>query len=74
MPKKYVHQLAEEGRIAVRNVRRDAIHHIRGLQKDEHLSEDEIKRSETEIQDITDGHVKTLNEMMENKEKEIMEV
>jgi ribosome recycling factor len=55
-------------------VRRDAIHHIRDLQKDDHLSEDEIKRSEIKIQDITDGHIKTLNEMMENKEKELMEV
>ena len=71
---KYVHQLTEEGRIAVRNVRRDAIHHIRDLQKDDHLSEDEIKRSETKIQDITDGHIKTLSDMMENKEKELMEV
>jgi ribosome recycling factor len=71
---KYVHQLTEEGRVAVRNVRRDAIQHIRELQKDDHLSEDDIKRSETIIQDITDGHIKTLNEMMENKEKELMEV
>ena len=42
---KYVHQLAEEGRVAVRNVRRDAIHHLRNLQKEDHLSEVEIKRS-----------------------------
>lgn len=71
---KYVHQLAEEGRIAVRNVRRDAINHLRNIQKKDHLSEDEIKRSEAEIQNITDGHVKSLNDMMESKEKEIMTV
>ncbi|MAS78289.1 MAG: ribosome recycling factor [Candidatus Marinimicrobia bacterium] len=71
---KYVHQLAEEGRIAVRNVRRDAIHQLRNLQKEDHISEDEIKRSETEIQNLTDNHVKTLNEIMESKEKEIMVV
>ena len=71
---KYVHQLAEEGRVAVRNVRRDAIHQLRNLQKEDHLSEDEIKRSETEIQNLTDNHVKTLNEIMESKEKEIMVV
>ena len=71
---KYVHQLAEEGRVAVRNVRRDAIHHLRNLQKEDHISEDEIKRSETEIQNLTDNHVKTLNEIMESKEKEIMVV
>ena len=71
---KYVHQLAEEGRVAVRNVRRDAIHHLRNLQKEDNISEDEIKRSETEIQNLTDNHVKTLNEIMESKEKEIMVV
>jgi len=69
---KYIHQLAEEGRIAVRNVRRDAINHLRTIQKEDHISEDEIKRSESEMQNITDGHVKTLNELMESKEKEIM--
>ena len=69
---KYIHQLAEEGRIAVRNVRRDAINHLRTLQKEDHISEDEMKRSESEMQNITDGHVKTLNELMESKEKEIM--
>ena len=69
---KYIHQLAEEGRIAVRNVRRDSINHLRTLQKEDHISEDEIKRSESEMQNITDGHVKTLNELMESKEKEIM--
>ena len=71
---KYIHQLAEEGSIAVRNVRRDAINHLRTLQKEDHISEDEIKRSESEMQNITDGHVKTLNELMESKEKEIMVV
>ena len=69
---KYIHKLAEEGRIAVRNVRRDAINHLRTLQKEDHISEDEMKRSESEMQNITDGHVKTLNELMESKEKEIM--
>ena len=69
---KYIHKLAEEGRIAVRNVRRDAINHLRVLQKEDHISEDEIKRSESEMQNITDVHVKTLNELMESKEKEIM--
>ena len=69
---KYIHQLAEDGRIAVRNVRKDAINHLRILQKEDHISEDEIKLSETEIQNFTDSHVKTLNEIMESKEKEIM--
>ena len=42
--------------------------------QEDHISEDEIKRSETEIQNLTDNHVKTLNEIMESKEKEIMVV
>lgn len=68
-----VHQLIEEGRVAVRNVRKDANHHIKMVQDDGHISEDEIKRAEHEIQNFTDDHVKRLNEMMEHKEKELME-
>jgi len=70
---KIVHQMVEEGRVAVRNVRRDVIHHLREMMKEEHISEDEIKRSETEIQDYTDEHIKRLNELQSDKEKEIME-
>ncbi len=70
---KYVHQLIEEGRIAVRNVRRDALHHIKDFGQEEHISEDEIHRQEGEIQTLTDNHVSSLNEMQENKEKELME-
>lgn len=70
---KYVHHLVEEGRIAIRNVRRDAIHHIKEYGNEEHISEDEIKRSETDIQTLTDNHIKNLNEMQEHKEKELME-
>jgi len=68
-----VHQLVEDARIAVRNVRKDANHHIKMVQDEGHISEDEIKRAETEIQELTDKHIERLNEMMENKEKELME-
>jgi len=70
---KYVHQLIEEGRIAVRNIRRDAIHHLKDSGKKEHISEDEIHRQEDEIQTLTDYHVAALNQMQENKEKELLD-
>jgi ribosome recycling factor len=70
---KYVHQLIEEGRISIRNVRRDALHHVKDFGQEEHISEDEIRREESEIQTLTDKHVATLNEMQDHKEKELME-
>jgi len=70
---KVVHQLVEEGRVSVRNVRKDANHHIKIVKDDDHISEDEIKRAEQEIQDLTDKHITRLNEMMDYKEKELME-
>ncbi len=70
---KVVHQLVEEGRVSVRNVRKDANHHIKIVEDDGHISEDEIKRAEQEIQDLTDKHITRLNEMMDHKEKELME-
>jgi len=70
---KVVHQLVEEGRVSVRNVRKDANHHIKIVEDEGHISEDEIKRAEQEIQDLTDKHITRLNEMMDYKEKELME-
>ena len=70
---KHVHQLMEEGRISVRNVRRDANHHLKSLQSEDHLSEDEIHRSEQEVQRYTDDHVKLLGDLQVTKEKELME-
>jgi len=70
---KYVHQLIEEGRIAVRNVRRDALHHVKDFGQKVPVSEDEIRKQENEIQTLTDDHVGNLNEMQEQKEKELMD-
>ena len=70
---KYVHQLIEESRIAVRNIRRDAIHHVKDSGKEEHESEDEIHRQEVEIQTLTDSHISSLNQMQDNKEKELLD-
>ncbi|NOZ04207.1 MAG: ribosome recycling factor [FCB group bacterium] len=71
---RYVHQIVEDGRIAIRNVRRDVNQHLKTAQKEDHISEDEIRRAESEIQELTDEHIKTLNEIQVEKEKEIMEV
>ncbi|MEE8437662.1 MAG: ribosome recycling factor [Candidatus Neomarinimicrobiota bacterium] len=68
---KYVHTLVEEGRISIRNVRRDVLHHLSEYGKTEHISEDEIRREEQEIQTITDKHITKLGELQELKEKEL---
>ena len=70
---KHIHQLVEEGRVAVRNVRKDANHHLKSLQAEDHLSEDEIHRAEQEVQRYTDDHVKLLGDLQLTKEKELME-
>tara|TARA_B100001250_G_scaffold393199_1_gene395739 strand:- start:829 stop:1386 length:558 start_codon:yes stop_codon:yes gene_type:complete len=71
---KFVHQLIEDGRIAVRNVRRDGISNLHSLEEDGHISEDLIKDNEAEIQRITDKSVIELNKLLDEKEKEILEV
>jgi len=71
---KLVKKFAEDGKIAVRNVRRDAIEHLKKTEKQEHISEDERKRAEQETQKFTDKHVKDIDNLVVLKEKEIMEV
>ena len=71
---KFVHQLVEDGRIAIRNVRRDGIHNLQNMKKDGHISEDLIKDNEHEIQKITDSNIEKLNTIQDDKEKEILEV
>jgi len=65
---------AEEARVAVRNIRRDANHKLDKLGKDGEISEDDVRRAETEIQKLTDNHVKEIDEALKRKEAEIMEV
>jgi len=67
---RFANSLTEEGRVAARNVRRDAIHHLKAL---EGQSEDEIKRVEKEIQEMTDKHIEHLGNLFSEKEKEIIE-
>ena len=71
---KFIHQLVEEGRIAVRNVRRDGIHHLQDFGKENHVSEDIIKDNEGDIQKLTDDHINKLYVLQNDKEKEILEV
>lgn len=71
---KLVKKFAEEGKIAVRNIRRDSIEHLKKSEKAEHFSEDERKRGETDIQKMTDKFIKDIDNLVVLKEKEIMEV
>jgi ribosome recycling factor len=68
---KLVRQMAEDGRVAVRNVRRDAIHHLQQL---DDIGADEEHRAEESVQKLTDEHVKQIDELLKGKEAEIMEV
>ncbi len=71
---KLVKKFAEDGKVAVRNVRRDAIEHLKKAEKEEHFSEDERKRGEAEAQKLTDKYIKEIDHLLAQKEKEIMEV
>lgn len=71
---KLVKKFGEDGKIAVRNVRRDAIEHLKKAEKDEHMPEDERKRGEQEAQKLTDKFTKEIDNHLAMKEKEIMEV
>lgn len=71
---KLVRGEAENGRVAVRNIRRDANADLKTLQKDKEISEDDERRAVEEIQKITDAFVKKIDEVLAEKEKELMEV
>ncbi|HEU0298262.1 MAG TPA: ribosome recycling factor [Longimicrobium sp.] len=75
--KEYVrllHKLTEEARVAVRNVRRDANDEIKHRQKDEGLSEDDVRREQADVQKLTDEYIHKIDELMKHKEAEVMEV
>ena len=71
---KYVHELIEDGRVSIRNVRRDAIHQIKQFGEDQSISEDLVHDAEAEVQTLTDDHIEILNKHQEDKEKELQEV
>lgn len=71
---KLAHKMAEEGRVAVRNVRRDVLNEAKRAEKEGELSKNELGRLQDEVQKITDEHVKKIDEILGRKEAEIMEV
>ncbi|WP_036622239.1 MULTISPECIES: ribosome recycling factor [unclassified Pantoea] len=70
---KIVRGEAEQGRVSVRNVRRDANDKIKALLKDKEISEDDERRSQDEIQKMTDAHIKSVDAALADKEKELMD-
>ena len=71
---KVVHKKAEESRVAIRNLRRDANESIKKIEKDKTVSEDEAKKAQEDMQKMTDKYIKEVDTVMHAKEKEIMEV
>jgi ribosome recycling factor len=71
---KLVKQMAEEGRVAVRNVRRDAIKHLEDLVRNGDVGDDEERAAESRVQKLTDEHTAKIDELLRRKEAEIMEV
>ena len=70
---KVVHKIIEEGRVAVRNIRRDANDLLKKSEKEHDLSEDNLRRATDNIQEMTDEHIKNLNLIQEAKEKDILD-
>jgi ribosome recycling factor len=68
---KVVRKIAEEGRVAVGNVRRDTVQHLKDLKE---VGSDDERRAEDRVQKLTDGHTKTIDDLLKHKEAEIMEV
>lgn len=69
-----VHKMAEEARVAVRNVRRDVLNEMKRAEKDGELSRDELARAQDEVQKLTDAEVKAIDDLMGRKEAEVLEV
>ena len=70
---KLIKKMAEDCRVAIRNVRRDAIEKLKAQKKDKAISEDEMYKLQDEVQKLTDKHIKQVEEVLAKKEKEIME-
>ncbi|TEB06731.1 Ribosome-recycling factor [Pelotomaculum schinkii] len=71
---KVVKKKAEEGRVAIRNIRRDVNEHLKAYQKEGKISEDELKRSQDDVQKMTDRLIKEIDGLLTIKEQEIMQV
>jgi ribosome recycling factor len=71
---KHVHKRVEESKISIRNIRREFNDEVKKLEKDEHLSEDETKRTMDEVQKLTDSYIGRAEEIKTHKDAELMEV
>jgi len=71
---KVAKKVAEECKIAIRNNRRDANESIKKVEKDKAISQDDLKKAQTQIQEITDKYIAKIDDILKHKEKEIMEV
>ena len=71
---KVVKKIAEDGRIAIRNIRRDGIEDFKKLEKKAEITEDDLKNLEVKMQELTDEYIEKINKVLSQKENEIMEV
>ena len=71
---KLVRKMGEDGKIAIRNVRRDVMQHLKDLVVNGDVGDDEERRAEQQVQRLTDDHTKAIDELLKHKESEIMEV
>ncbi|HEX2768484.1 MAG TPA: ribosome recycling factor [Geobacteraceae bacterium] len=71
---KQLKKMAEEAKVAARNIRREAIDELKKLEKNKKISEDDLKRAEKEVQDVTNSYVAKIEEVLAHKEKDVMEV
>ncbi len=71
---KVARHLGEEGRVAIRNVRRDVMHDLKELVRDGEVGDDEERRAEERVQKLTNEHVTRIDELLKRKEEEILEV
>lgn len=71
---KQLRKMAEEAKVAARNIRRDANDELKKLEKNKKISEDDLKRAEKEVQDVTNNYMTKIDEVLAHKEKEVMEV
>ena len=69
-----VHKRAEDGRVALRNIRRDALEEIRKLEREKEISQDEQKRAQERLQELTDSFIATVGKVAEDKEAELLEI
>ena len=71
---KDIRKMAEEAKVAIRSIRRDAIDEAKAMQKNSEISEDELKVAEEQIQKLTDKYVEEIDKILEKKEKEVMSI